>query len=149
MRGTAIEELANRRAIGARVALAMGAAGMSQAQLGKALGIHQTWVGKLIAGQRTPYRWLPSLATALDVSARWLEHGDRTRRANPAKIPAGSQATGIESLPVDHLRRATLRAAYALPEDIGRRILALVEGRPTKLRRRRPAQVVIAVIAPT
>jgi transcriptional regulator with XRE-family HTH domain len=146
MRGTAIEELANRKAIGARIALAMAAAGMSQAQLGKALGIHQTWMSKLIAGQRTPYRWLPRMATALDVSARWLEHGDRTRRANPAKSPAGSQANGIESLPVDHLRRATLRAAYALPEDIGRRVLALVEGRPTKLRRRRPVQVVVAVI---
>jgi hypothetical protein len=126
----------------------MGAAGMSQGQLGTALGIHQTWVSKLIAGQRTPYRWLPRLAAALKVSARWLEHGDRPRQANPAKGAASPLGNGIEPMPVEHLRSATLRAAYALPEDIGRRILALVEGRPTKLRRRRPVQVVVAVLAP-
>lgn len=85
-----------------RLVSAREAAGLTQGQLGKAVGSGQSLIGNLEAGTRAGSSKMPQIAAALGVEALWLAEGEgpRTRpdasaRELPKVAPLGTGDDGL------------------------------------------------------
>jgi transcriptional regulator with XRE-family HTH domain len=121
--------------IGKRILNARDKAGLSQAELGEAIGRSGAMIGHYENGKRAPFKDLRQIAEATDSDLRWLLHG---KSYTDPLLYLGARVERIEKM------LSTVPGAGAppeLPAELGRYAgAALPTERKAPRKRRRSAQ---------